>query len=308
FWTAFACCERVTNAQSAYLGSLSALLAGPAVFYMFFSPTMAHAISLGLVGLLTWRWLRCWQDGTQGIFWLGLLVGTIACVRYQNVVFGMMVAALVARDARQYGVRVGLREAALAAAGVLIPVSLQAFHYIVMNGWSLGYRAHGSFMLFNQVGIDVGSPLVTAVLFSCNKGAFYWAPVMAVGFVGLIYGAYRHAWARVVLATFIADVLLISLTRHYADTFDMGISFGMRYLTECSVVVAMGLATLVAEARSTNRWRSSVVLAMLLSGWNLSLILAYVLTIPRAGCVTYMEMASGMVRAVTQVVGRLCGS
>lgn len=307
FWTALACCARLTNLQGATLATVSALLAGPAVFYIFFSPTMSHAVSLGLVGLVTWLWLRCWQDGSRRLFWLGLLIGTIACIRYQNAVFGLMVLALVARDARRFGLGKGLRESAVAGAGMLIPVSLQAAHYVAMNGASPGYRADGEFMVLNHIGINLTSPQISAVLFACNKGAFYWAPVMAVGFAGLVYAAWHHGWARVALATCVADVMLISFLRHYGDTFDLGVSFGMRYLTECSVAVAMGVAALIGKTPSPTARYSWIALGALLSVWNLLLIMAYVLTIPRSGCVTFPQMASGMVQAVTEVVALIGG-
>jgi len=307
FWTGFACCERVSTLRSAYLASLATLLAGPAVCYIFFSPSMAHAPSLGLVGLLTWRWLDCWQTRTRGVFWLGLLVGTITCIRYQNVIFGIMVLTLIARDARREGPSVGVREALLAACGALIPLSVQAAHYISLNGWSLGHRAGTGFMLLDHARVELTRPQFTAVLFSCDKGAFYWAPIMAIGCLGLLYAARRHAWARVMLAIFVAQVLLISVIRNHGDRLDMQTSFGMRYLTECSIGLAMGVATLVARARSLRAWRSWVIVGALLSTWNLLLIMAYVLTIPRSGCVTYPQMADGMARAILQVVTAIRG-
>ena len=44
FWATFLCCRQIAGANWAYLGSLGAVLAGPAVFYIFVNPTMAHAM------------------------------------------------------------------------------------------------------------------------------------------------------------------------------------------------------------------------------------------------------------------------
>jgi hypothetical protein len=304
FWTSFACCVRIGTVRAAYLGSLSALLASPAVFYIFFAPTMAHAISLGLVGLLTWMFLVSWQDGTQRVFLLGLLLGVLVAVRYQNVLFGLMVIALLARDTWRRGVAVGLRETAMVALGGAIPIAMQAAHYVAMNGLSLGYQADTGqgLVLLNHARIGLDASQFVGVMFSCNKGAFYWAPLMAIGVVGLLDAARRHAWATIMVAIFLANVVLISLLRWgNATALDMGVSFGMRYLTECCVLVAMGLAALASKARTRAVWQCSVAVAALFSVWNLALVLAYVMTIPRAGCVTYPEMAHGMGRAAVKV-------
>jgi hypothetical protein len=76
----------------------------------------------------------------------------------------------------------------------------------------------------------------------------------------------------------------------------------MRYLIECSIGFAMGFAVLADKARSVTAWRSWVAVAAVLTAWNLMLVLAYVLTIPREGCVTYPQMATGMVQAVGKVI------
>lgn len=161
----------------------------------------------------------------------------------------------------------------------------------------------------NTAHVEVGAPQITAILFSCDKGAFYWAPILAIACLGLLYAAWRQTWARVVLMTIVVNLLLISLIRNDGDRLDMQTSFGMRYVTECSIGFAMGFAALAGRARSLTAWRGWLAVGALLSTWNLLLVMAYILTIPRAGCVTYPQMAQGITQAVmkvvTAVVGRL---
>ncbi|HVR10559.1 MAG TPA: hypothetical protein VMW75_21115, partial [Thermoanaerobaculia bacterium] len=100
FWASFLAAARVADAGAAAVAAMALVFAGPAVFYVFLHPTMAHAPSFGLAALLVLLWWRLWDAGEAGIgalAALAALLGLLVLVRYQNIVFGVLPAALWAR-------------------------------------------------------------------------------------------------------------------------------------------------------------------------------------------------------------------
>ena len=81
-----------------------------------------------------------------------------------------------------------------------------------------------------------------------------------------------------------------------------GHAFGMRYLTECAPLLAVGLAALARRfRRGRARWALASVVGLLVA-WNGLLLLAYGLgDIDRVGCVTHREMVAGAGRAMSQL-------
>ena len=112
--------------------------------------------------------------------------------------------------------------------------------------------------------IHLKSPFFFDVLFSCRHGAFHWAPILALGTIGLVWAARRESWALVLLAVLALQVYLIGgigiadpsgrpVTfdpSNWNDHWKGGTSFGMRYLTECTPIFAAGLVVLFNISRS----------------------------------------------------------
>lgn len=320
FWATFLCCRRVADKKTAYLASLAVILGGPAVYYMFFQPSMAHVPSYGLISLLTLLWWRCWYEEAHGIALPGLILGLLITIRYQNILFSTLLVVLVLREASQTSLSRALRTACIMMGACLIPLTLQGFHYITIHGLSgeaIDWQA-GSGLLVEPAGIATKIPLYTIdprspnffkVLFSCQAGAFYWAPILALGFAGILWAARKECWAWVFLVTFLSQVYLIGGLRLANSVYGEWVTnsmFGMRYLTECGPFLAVGLAVLT---RDITRWVRAfwwqAVLGLLVT-WNGFLILAYGLnTISRgAHCVTYREMLEGIIKAITIIVVR----
>lgn len=325
FWASFLCCREVAGAKWSYMGSLGAVLAGPAVFYIFVNPTMAHAMSFGLGAQLTLLWWRQWKVGaTPGRFaLLGLLLGLLISIRFQNVIFGILPAALLLREVRRStwpNVAVTGFGGALAAS---VPLMLQVLHSHLYGPpkTTLSLDSSGVLMVGNYP-IHLKSPFFLDVLFSCRHGAFHWAPVLAIGLVGIIWAARRETWAWVFLLTFLCHVYLIGGlgiadfsgssanfdTSNWNDHWKGGTSFGMRYLTECTPFFAVGLTTLLRDTgrKIGDLWWAGLLTVLV--GWNSLLILAYGLgTVSRFSCVTYGEMVTGVGQALAKVVGALTG-
>jgi hypothetical protein len=102
---------------------------------------------------------------------------------------------------------------------------------------------------------------VLNVLFSTRHGWFVWTPITLIGVIGLLYGARRQPAIGISLSIAIAlQVALIgSLSTNWSGK---GISFGIRMLTVCIPIVALGLAFWLFEM--SQRVRTVVVVGVFL--------------------------------------------
>ena len=323
FWATYLCCRQVAGEGKSYLAALSTLLAGPAVFYIFVNPSMAHAVSFGLVAVLILLWWRQWMTGTgvKAILLPAFILGLLVTIRLQNVLFGVLLVALVMRELWRGG---WLRASASAIAGLAacaIPLTALAFHSALYGPPNAKLSLQeGGLLMIGSYPVHLKSPFFMDVLFSCRHGAFHWAPIFALGALGLLWAARRESWALVLLLVIALQVYLIGGIG-IADpsgrltTFDPtdwnnhwkgGTSFGMRYLTECTPLFAVGLVALLNLSRTSMaalRWRVGLSILVV---WNGLLILAYGLnTVSRSYCVTYSDMGLGVTQALTKILGRL---
>lgn len=341
FWATAALCMRVAPRAEALLATVGAVFAGPLLFYVYFSPTMAHAVTFGLFASYTLVWWRQWERGAtvKGVLLMGFLVGVLATIRIQNLLFGVLAFALVAREAHASLGR-GARLACFGALGALPPLAVLFVHtrlYVYSSG-AVRWLESGALQI-GQYPIDLRSPFFLDVLFSCQHGAFYWSPLLALGAAGLLIALPRHVWAWCLLAVLAVQVYLIGglghslpsgyevakwsikdyagykaqVAQHGATTWENlwwgGPMFGMRYLSDSAHVFAVGLAYAFGRFGGVLRTPLrplAMALVAVLVGWNLLLIVAYGMnTISRTGCATYAQMVSGIGQAATRVTAKL---
>jgi hypothetical protein len=314
FWATFLLCRRLADPAAAALAALAMVLASPALFYLLFHPTMSHAASFGLAALLALLWWRRWEAGELRLVPLCLLLGLMVLVRYQNAVFALLPLSLFWKAARSSRLpwRSLLRAAAAGALAGLAPLALQAAH-LARSGELAAvpamWRARGG-LTQSENGFDLASPNFLRVLVSCQHGAFYWTPVMALGFAALLWAAVRAPWARVLAALFLADAFVVGCLG--GDTNWSGDhAFGMRYLTESAPLLAAGLAALIARRPAPEPAPGRTAVTLRHAGWGAALglliagngllVLAFATSqIDHERCVTYGEMAAGVSRALAQ--------
>lgn len=319
-WCTWLCCRRLASPVWAGFATLATVLGGPAVFYVFFQPSMAHAASFGLVALYVLGWWRRWSGEPVSLAWLGLLSGLLVIVRYQNAIFGLLLAALLLRDVYRGPLRDAVRSGLVAGGMCLLPIGLQVAHLVAVQGAESNRQEwHAEDLTLGDNLMDLSSPFFVHVLFSCHHGAVYWAPVVGVGLLGLLAAAHGSAWARLFLLILLADVYLVGSLRGPPELMESlsappsltetnwsgGHAFGMRYLTECATLLAAGLAALLARVGAGLRRSLLAVVLGLLVAWNGLLLTAYGMgTIDRIGCVTHGQMLAGVKEAVAAILGR----
>jgi hypothetical protein len=309
FWCTFLICRRVPGALNTHLLRVPVawvcpavmICAGSAAFYIFISPSMAHAASFGLVALLTLLWWQRWDGETEGIALLGFLLGLLITIRYQNAMFFPLLVALVLREGQRHSFLQAAKQAAIGVAALVVPVLVQVLHYFTQHGFShhgVGVRS-SSFQL-EQNEVSIVSTRFFDVLFSCLHGAVYWTPIVGIALVGLLLAARKTGWARVFALTFTVHVYLLGAL---ADG-TAGHTFGMRYLIETTPLLAAGLTFLLVESRGRLPMPVWGALLAALLAFNALLILAFGAgTISGTHCVTHGEMVRGILAALGRFSG-----
>ena len=163
------------------LATLAALTFGTNLFhYGVFDATYSHAFSFGLVCALMalaeswWERPRPWR--TVG---LGLVAGLLVLVRHPNALL-LVVVPLVGltwkEGARQWLARVYERRwqvaAALAIAAFVVAPQVALYRAAAGSWLANPYGAAGGSFAF------LSSPRIAGVLFSVQKGLFFWSPVL----------------------------------------------------------------------------------------------------------------------------------
>ncbi len=224
-------------------------------------PVMTHQLSALAVAAHLWTLLR-WRDG-HAPRWAaaaGLAAGLMILVRWQNVIYLVVAAALLLEALRA---RPPLARAALLfAAPLVVCVFLQPLVWKLTSGqWLL--VPQGEAYLQNE---DLA---IGALLFSGYHGLFPNHPAFLVALIGLVIFTRRDPWLGVALL--IAFVALVYVNQRVWDWWGAG-AFGARRFCSFVAPAAIGLAEVLARVRRP-AWRGLVVGALLL--WSLIIIRLY---------------------------------
>jgi hypothetical protein len=223
-------------------GTLATILLGTNLYhYATFDSSYSHAYSFCLFALfldLTERWHDT-RDPTRAAC-LGLVAGLIILTRHTNAVFalclplfGVTNAASLRARARQ--LRQDWRLLLLMAAVAAVVVAPQLVIY---------YRATGRPIVssYGSLGFDFRHPRLYGVLFSVQKGLFFWSPILIPASAGLV-GLW---WSRNGARAFVSGGILFLVLNTYliASWWDwqFGGSFGHRGFTDSLPLFALGLA------------------------------------------------------------------
>ncbi len=227
--------RRLGNERLALAAALAIWASGPIVYYALRQPGYAHPFATFFATWLLDAWDRA-VDGPRTLrTWLGLgaLLGATALARPQLVLWGVIFLPLLWADRR--------RPQGWLAAGVAA--------LVVFSPQLLAWKAvYGSFLVVPQgPGFMVWeAPRWSEVLFSARNGLFAWAPLWALGAVGLV-AALRRAPR---LAGWMLLGVLLQLWAN-AAVWDWwaGGSFGGRRFDSCLLPFAFGLGWLLARRR-----------------------------------------------------------
>jgi hypothetical protein len=244
------------------LAALVTLVWGTNLFhYGTFDPAFSHAYAFCLVAALlalTDAWWRSPRLRTAAA--LGLVCGLIVLVRHTNVIlllivplYGLGAEGSGRSVAAMFGDRKRDLAVCLAAAAAALAPQLLLYHHAT-GRWLVNAYPDVSHFTF-------ASPHLFGVLFSVEKGLFFWSPVLLLAVFGAIVA---RGWATrlrvAAIAVFAIDTYLI------ASWFDwqFGASFGHRGFTDILPLAGVFLASAFAwiwERRPLRAWLAAGVSA-----------------------------------------------
>ena len=183
------------------------------------------ALTLALVELGLFSQDRCPQTAglIRGGMWLGLALASEYTV-------GVTVVAIALYACRQRAWRkVGALLVGLALPCLMIPI----YSYLTIgNAFQLPYSYQASFPQMQEGLYGIRAPsvrLAWILLFSPERGLFYWSPVL----MPVLAGLYWMARSQAALGGMVAIVFLVNVVIFSGRDFDWlaGVSYGPRYLT-----------------------------------------------------------------------------
>ena len=219
------------------LATLVCLTWGTNLFhYGVYDSAFSHAFAF----FLACAWIavveRWWREPTASrSVWLGVVAALIVLTRHTNAIFLLVLPLFgverwsdVPARARALAGRAGALAAAAAAGGVCLVPQFAIYKFATGAFLVNAYATH-------DMGFSFTSPHLAAVLFSTQKGLFFWSPVLLLAAAGVLVA---RGWARALRA---AAVLVFALQTYLVASWaqwQFGGSFGHRAFTDALPLAA----------------------------------------------------------------------
>lgn len=249
--------RRYCRISETALSTLTIWLASSLLYYMYFEPSYANALSTFTVGLFIalWNTYRN-QDRLHGWLLMGAAGGLMISTLWQDIVFLLFPlwtwlrfgCRYIAQKAWSRLGRLILNGFALLTSGTLLFFPQLLAWKILFGGWFTTPR--DNFMNWR-------SPAFLDVFLSTHNGLFPWAPVTLLGIIGLVF-LYRKD--RELSLCLFLSLLLVGYVNGAAADWWGGDAYGSRRLIDCTVVFVLGLAALLEQlSLRLGRWFSGAL-------------------------------------------------
>ena len=214
--------------------------------YATFDSSYSHPYSFFLLASfleLTEQWYEHPRRSTS--FLLGLVAGLIVLTRHTNVLF-LVFFPLFGVDSMA---TLGQRAMLLSNRIRLVTIVLVTAMLVIAPQLIIYYRATGHALVssYGDLGFNFASPRILQVLFSIQKGVFFWSPLLLTGCVGLAWLARSDDSAR----AFVLPAVLFLVVNTYviASWWDwqFGGSFGHRGFVDSLPIFAIGIAAFLSR-------------------------------------------------------------
>lgn len=238
------------------LATLAVITFGTNLFhYGVFDATYSHAFSFALVCALMALAEHWWDSPRLGrSLALGLVAGLIVLVRHPNALvllvvplFGLEAWSQVPERLRRLKQR-RWHLLAAAACAVLVLAPQAALYRVANGGWTLN-----SYALANGSFEFLASPRIGGVLFSVQKGLFFWSPALLLALAGFLVSRPGSLAGRWRLAALVVLALQTYVLASWSD-WQLGGSFGHRGFTDVLGLMAPFVAAAFSWAWARKRW------------------------------------------------------
>jgi hypothetical protein len=179
---------------------------------------------------------------------IGLIAALVILVRHTNGLMLLFLAGLVIESGQ---IRARWKEIAVAAVTTvaLLTPQLAIYHYASGQWLFHTYGPNGQF--------DFTAPQIIPVLFSTQKGLFFWSPILLLSLCGV--PLMRRHFAGLFVPTLIVLPSVLFIIASWND-WQLGGSFGSRGFTDFMPIFAIALAAFF-QWSSGRTWTPAVALA-----------------------------------------------
>ena len=227
--------------------------------YGVYDASFSHAFAFFL--MCAWIALvdAWWRDTTPGLSTaLGIVAALIVLTRHTNAIFLLVLPLFGVERWGDVGRRVRAlveRRRALAGAALVGAVC-------VLPQLALYRFATGAFIVnaydTHEMGFSFASPHLVAVLFSTQKGLFFWSPILLLSVAG---AAVARGWTRALtLAAAVVFALQTYLVASWAQ-WQYGATFGHRAFTDGLGLAAPFMASTFERVAARRAPRYAVAIA-----------------------------------------------
>jgi len=233
--------------------------------YGVFDGTFSHVFSFFLFCcwiLIVERWWEL-ERPTWGLsLALGIVAGLIVLVRHTNAILLLVLPLYGVTRWTDLRARIGSMWERRKWLGAAMLVGL-----VALMPQLLIYRMSTSSWLVNpysalNIGFSFGSPRLVGVLFSTQKGLFFWSPLLLLAVLGAIVA---DGWARRLVAPAIAVFAIQTYLASSWYDWQFGASYGHRAFTDALPLAAVLLAACfqwLAGRVATRRFVTGVAAAL----------------------------------------------
>ena len=269
----------IRDAGSAAAATWAVWLGTPLLFYMYVAPPYTHAVSAFTAAAFVWAWLTVrerWSPGGMAV--VGVLAALMTMVREQDAFLAVGPGLDFAWSLRRRPTPRLLASALAFSGSFALTFVPQAAAYLALNG-----RLGPSRLVSRKMSWT--APHALDVLLSPAHGYLCWTPLALLAMVGWVMMVmWRHpspptsAHTRP-LRWFGLCVLAMALSQIYVagsvDSWTVAGAFGQRRFVVLTVLLVVGLAALLTQAR-TRLVRIALSLVVVLSvWWNLGLMVQF---------------------------------
>jgi hypothetical protein len=224
--------------------TLATLLLGTGLYhYATYDSSYSHVYSFFLFSALLYLTETWWEDRrparSKTPVLLGLVAGLIVLTRHTNALFLLIFPLYGVRDVDS--LRRALRAFVDRWRELAIIASIGAL--VILPQLLLYVRATGRFLVssYGDLGFNFASPHFWGVLFSVQKGLFFWSPLLLLAVGGWMLGhRATRPFLTGALVVMLADVYLIASWWDW----QFGSSYGHRGFIDTLPLFALGLASL----------------------------------------------------------------
>jgi hypothetical protein len=280
------------------LATLISITWGTNLFhYGVFDGTFSHVFSFFLICcwiLIIERWWELERPTWRLSLALGAIAALIVLIRHTNAIFLLILplygvtrwSDLRARVASMWERRTWLGAAMLVGSVSIIPQLL--LYRMSTNSWLVSPYSG------LDVGFSFGSPHLVGVLFSTQKGLFFWSPLLMFAVVG---GIVAKGWSRGIMWP---TVVIFGIQTYLAASWwdwQFGGSYGHRAFTDALPLAAVLLAACFqwAARRIAARRVVTAVAAVFVALSTLQMVQYWTGKIPIANT-TWEQYTDGLLR------------